>query len=365
MSDLERLKSLLPSQLKKLVIFIGRNGFSVGLVGGSVRNYFLDGDPGKDFDLEIRPLEHVPDLLSLYQGLKQKLKSVYDVEVLNYQVLRLKIEDFECEISLPRIEHFTDELHHSNFDAEFISDMDYSNGFKRRDFTLNAMLVKLGDKLALIDPLNGKDDLLKKELVPCSEDFHKDPVRYLRSIRFATKYNFKISKSILDKLNGNKDLKFSDHYLRLEAKKSYYPLTFYQNLLNLWKGESFNLDQSLVQDYEVNFQHLKFKDFINFAIFLPQSFQDSLKDLISFKFQFISQTHFKNKVLNLEEVNTFKKMSSLPSDVLNFYFEHNYFDLNSDDLIKMKEFSVDLNDVEPKERACFEINEKLRRLSGN
>lgn len=365
MSDLTKLAGLLPKELIRLSLFIQRNGFSVGIVGGAVRNFFLFGDPGEDFDLEIRPLEHVPNLLSLYQELLKRLKSAHEVEVLNYQVARVAFSDFVCEISLPRIEHFNGDIHHSNFEAEYIADMDYSQGFKRRDFTLNAMCVKLGEKLTLIDPLGGYEDLLNKELIPCSEDFYKDPVRFLRAVRFATKYNFVIANEILDKLQAQTDLTFTDHYLRQEAKKSEHPFTFFQNLLRLWKGEDYQLDQKMVQDYEVKFLGYKLKDFFQYAYFIPENLAWRLAELTSFKFQAVKSCQFKQKELSEVDLAIFKKLAKLPSEILNFYYEHGYFDLNSDDLYQMKNMSVDLSEVEPKERGLYELKEKLRSLHGN
>lgn len=54
----------------------------------------------------------------------------------------------------------------------------------RRDFTINAMAMTLdGD---LIDPLNGRDDLIHRRLRACSAScFHDDPLRLFRAFRFA------------------------------------------------------------------------------------------------------------------------------------------------------------------------------------
>lgn len=82
----------------------------------------------------------------------------------------------------------------------------------RRDFTFNAMAinVKTGE---FLDPYNGLDDLNKYKTIKCVgnpvERFGEDPLRILRAIRFAIRFNFAIEektfsamcdKTILEKL---------------------------------------------------------------------------------------------------------------------------------------------------------------------
>lgn len=58
-----------------------------------------------------------------------------------------------------------------------------SDDLRRRDFTMNAMLLSLdGD---LIDPLGGMDDLEARQIRPCSDAcFSDDPLRIFRAFRF-------------------------------------------------------------------------------------------------------------------------------------------------------------------------------------
>lgn len=56
---------------------------------------------------------------------------------------------------------------------------------RRRDFTLNAILMSLEGEV--FDPLDGQSDLKSLTLKPCSENtFRTDPVRIFRAFRFAT-----------------------------------------------------------------------------------------------------------------------------------------------------------------------------------
>ncbi|ORJ63615.1 CCA tRNA nucleotidyltransferase [Geothermobacter hydrogeniphilus] len=60
-----------------------------------------------------------------------------------------------------------------------------------RDFTLNAMAVKLGDRdWALIDPCGAGEDIRDRRLQVCSPDsLRHDPLRVLRGVRFALQFN--------------------------------------------------------------------------------------------------------------------------------------------------------------------------------
>jgi len=64
-----------------------------------------------------------------------------------------------------------------------------------RDFTINAMAIDLARLDEIIDPLHGARDLQEKWLRPCSRiSFEEDPLRVLRAIRYAVKYDLKIEE---------------------------------------------------------------------------------------------------------------------------------------------------------------------------
>ncbi len=70
-----------------------------------------------------------------------------------------------------------------------------------RDFTINAIAVDVNKPLKLLDPLGGTADLNAELLRSCSPDsFISDPIRIIRGIRFAAKYNFRfhpLTRSLL------------------------------------------------------------------------------------------------------------------------------------------------------------------------
>jgi tRNA nucleotidyltransferase/poly(A) polymerase len=68
-----------------------------------------------------------------------------------------------------------------------------------RDFTMNAMAVDLlGDASLLIDPLDGKADILAKVLRRCGPDaLAHDPIRTLRAVRQSVQFGFRIEPETL------------------------------------------------------------------------------------------------------------------------------------------------------------------------
>jgi len=81
---------------------------------------------------------------------------------------------------------------------------------KRRDFTINAMSVRLNkvNYGEFIDPFNGMDDIrnevIKTPLDPL-KTYDDDPLRMMRAIRFASTLNFTIEEKSIQAIEKNKD----------------------------------------------------------------------------------------------------------------------------------------------------------------
>ncbi|MGV8025301.1 MAG: HD domain-containing protein [Anaerolineaceae bacterium] len=74
-----------------------------------------------------------------------------------------------------------------------------------RDFTINAIAWNISAKKEdLIDPLHGFTDLEKSILRPCSDhSFIADPVRMIRTARFAVEYKMEVNKSVRDQIHNS------------------------------------------------------------------------------------------------------------------------------------------------------------------
>jgi poly(A) polymerase len=98
---------------------------------------------------------------------------------------------------------------HLTLDISSFKGKDILEDLQRRDFTINALAVKLseflsGDFHSAIDPTDGLGDLQKQVVRSCSTDsFKDDPLRILRAFRFSAALQFKISPSTLDLIPGS------------------------------------------------------------------------------------------------------------------------------------------------------------------
>ena len=239
-------QSYLDPDFVQFVKSLFQHGLKVALVGGTVRDFYLNKNNKHDYDCELRTIDPEDKLEALFDSIS--IPHDYHVEELPFRIKRVEYNQFSCELSMPRVETFDDSFSHKNFEAEFVSDHDYSVGFKRRDFTLNAMMYEyIGDnQWKLIDPLNGLQDLENETLRACSEEFYHDPVRFLRGIRFNTLYEFELDHEFKRRLSAHSISDFSSFYLREESIKSKRPLLFLFTLLSLTHDQCISVDDDVL-----------------------------------------------------------------------------------------------------------------------
>src|SRR5215208_2878869 len=80
---------------------------------------------------------------------------------------------------------------YKGFTVHASPDVTLEDDLRRRDLTINAMAKD--EKGSLIDPFGGKADLQKKILRHASDAFAEDPVRILRTARFAARFGFDVA----------------------------------------------------------------------------------------------------------------------------------------------------------------------------
>jgi len=151
------------------------------LVGGAVRDTLLLRQ-NHDFDF-VLPC----NALRIAKKVANKIGAAYFPLDEERQTARL-IVDRSNEIRL-----------HLDF-ATFRGD-DLEVDLSHRDFTINAMAVDLRQPQKLYDPKGGAADLKAGRLVACSPgSFDSDPIRILRAIRFAAKFNLRIMPETLQSM---------------------------------------------------------------------------------------------------------------------------------------------------------------------
>ncbi|PWB75838.1 polynucleotide adenylyltransferase [candidate division GN15 bacterium] len=159
-------------------------------VGGVVRDRFLTQDaPAKDRDYLVTGIH--------YDELTAILRQFGKVDLVGKSFGVIKFTQRRTngyhtfDISLPRREHSTG-VGHKDFAVTYDPSIPVEMDLTRRDFTINAMAWAL-DSNRLVDPLNGMTDLKHRQIRMTSEEsFTEDPLRMLRAIQFAARFEFEI-----------------------------------------------------------------------------------------------------------------------------------------------------------------------------
>lgn len=150
------------------------------LVGGWVRDKLLN-LPSKDVDIEVYGMtaDQLIPVLQKYGRVDAVGKS--------FGVLKLRVDGEEYDFALPRRENKQGQGHRG-FMVEVDPNMTVEEACARRDFTINAICYDpLTDQY--IDPMDGRADLDDGILDPCSEHFKEDPLRVLRGMQFAGRFD--------------------------------------------------------------------------------------------------------------------------------------------------------------------------------
>jgi poly(A) polymerase len=176
----ERLEPIL-DVVRPLADRFGEAGHAVYLVGGIVRDLVLDRvHDGSDLDLttDARPERS----MALLTGWADSVWSQGQA----FGTIGARKGDTVFEITTHRAEAYRE---HSRKPHVVYAD-DVADDLARRDFTVNAMALRLPD-LELIDPYGGVADLaagvLRTPLAP-EVSFSDDPLRMLRAARFVAGY---------------------------------------------------------------------------------------------------------------------------------------------------------------------------------
>ncbi len=160
------------------------------IVGGYVRDFFL-GIESKDIDIEVYGI-------SSLNRLKSALKTLAPVHEVgkNFGVLKISLEGYDLDISLPRTEIKTSKGH-KGFHVQTNGYLDFNTAAKRRDFTMNAIGYDIKTDY-FIDPHGGREDI-KKGIIRHVDDvsFVEDPLRVLRAVQFAARFNFTLDTNTL------------------------------------------------------------------------------------------------------------------------------------------------------------------------
>ena len=195
------MKYSVPHKLRELAEIFEKNGFSLYLVGGAVRDYVLGLDNHDyDFTTDAEPLE-----------VKKMFKKTIDTGI-KHGTVTVLFKGGSYEITTFRTEgEYHDGRHPEK--VSFVRNLD--EDLKRRDFTINALAADLRSG-TIIDQHEGLADIkngVVRAIGIAEERFTEDALRMLRACRFSSKLGFEVEESTkmaISKLKENVKLVSSE-----------------------------------------------------------------------------------------------------------------------------------------------------------
>ena len=171
------------------------------VIGGFVRDYFLNRGTSKDIDVVA-----IGSGIELAQKVASKLQGNSQVSVFkNFGTAMIKFEDLELEFVGARKESYQRDSR-----KPIVENGSLEDDQNRRDFTINSLALSLGKENfgQLLDPFDGLADLEKKLIKTPLEPgitYSDDPLRMMRAIRFASQLQFTIQLQSLQAITEHKE----------------------------------------------------------------------------------------------------------------------------------------------------------------
>lgn len=180
---------ILNNFLKKVGEIGDQQNVEVYAVGGFVRDSIL-GEPNKDIDFVV-----IGDGTDFARKVAKALSAKNVVVYEKFGTALVEYKDYKLEFVGARKESYR-----SDSRNPIVEPADLQTDLSRRDFTINAIALGLNAQNVgeIVDPFNGRKDIedgiIKTPLEP-QVTFKDDPLRIMRAIRFATRFDFKIEET--------------------------------------------------------------------------------------------------------------------------------------------------------------------------
>ena len=171
---------MLPDELERILLTTPELAHSY-LVGGGVRDWLL-GQPTKDYDVEVFGLD--------YERLVRALSRWGQPDLVgrSFGVVKLTTASGAAyDFSLPRRDSKVGPGHRA-FDVVVEPGLTPREAAARRDLTINALMYD-PRRREVLDFFDGRGDLSRRLLRHTSPAFVEDPLRVLRGLQFAGRFN--------------------------------------------------------------------------------------------------------------------------------------------------------------------------------
>ena len=354
-----------PNDIVMISKIFKQNNYKCLIVGGAVRDALL-GETQKDFDLatdalpdKVEEMMHASGFATIATGKA-------------FGVINVFTESGEFEIATMRKDIGSDGRRPEHVEFTTIEE-----DILRRDLTINALFFDL-DTSEVVDMVGGIEDLkngIIRTVGEASERFEEDRLRILRAIRFAARFEGKLSTDIKisliqdNNLNGISAERIRDEFLKgIKSAKS---VIKFMELL-----DGFELFDWVFPNMVVNKKFIEDKDHIVVLATLLKNHDLSnlKKDLNRLTYstaeikaiEFLTSLHmldidtavqfknsFKSSGVSSDQLRNFGSRECILSQLLDAFEE---FELSVDGEDVMKEFNL---------KPSKELGDKIRELETN
>ena len=175
----------IPKFIKSLSKAFSKENGTAYLVGGAVIDLISNREV-KDWDMEIFGLS--------YDQVSKVASQFGEVDLIGnkFGVVKLKTEEFDVELSIPRVENKVG-LKHKDFDIQLVPDLSLFDAARRRDFTINSLYLEI-DNNELYDLFGGYYDYRRGIISHVdSNTFVEDPLRCFRAMQIVARKGKKVT----------------------------------------------------------------------------------------------------------------------------------------------------------------------------
>ena len=206
---------LLEPSLDQIVRELHAAGFRPLIVGGAVRDALL-GLEAKDVDLEVYGItyDHLAEMLARHGRV--------DLVGRSFGVVKFNGHDF----SVPRRDNKIGRSHR-DFLTTFDPAITPREAASRRDFTINAIAYNPVTR-EVLDFFNGREDLRNRILRATGPAFSEDPLRVLRGMQFACRFDLTIdpataemSRSIADQYSTIAKERIAEEFMKWATRAAH------------------------------------------------------------------------------------------------------------------------------------------------
>ena len=184
-SEITRAPALVPVPAALLTILreLESAGYGCLIAGGAVRDALLGIAP-TDFDVEVYRIAY--DQIAAFLGTRGRV----DLVGKSFGVVKFSLAGATWDFSVPRRDNKIG-LGHRDFRSTFDPAITPREAASRRDFTINAMAYD-PVREEIHDYFGGRADLRARILRATSAAFSEDPLRVLRGMQFACRFDLTV-----------------------------------------------------------------------------------------------------------------------------------------------------------------------------